>query len=34
MPTPVNDIREPSVVITGIESKGNTTVRDEEFGDI
>jgi len=34
MPTPVNDIRVPSAVITRIESRGNTKVRDEESGDI
>jgi hypothetical protein len=33
-PTPAKGIGVPSVVITGMEDKGDTEVKDEEFGDI
>jgi hypothetical protein len=33
-PTPAKGIRVPSTVITGMEDKGDTEVKDEESGDI
>jgi hypothetical protein len=33
-PTPLNGMRVPSAVITGMESEGDIKVKDEESGDI
>jgi hypothetical protein len=33
-PTPAKSIEVPLAVITGMEDKGDTEVKDEEYGDI